>query len=94
VFGEVSLLSVRRIAPARSLNGVRTPESGVLCMHNDYRHLFEAIHNHAYLSKRVTSGAGPARSGVPQKGSSGGTGAPLCKMLHMNFGEFLFHALR
>jgi hypothetical protein len=55
---------------------------------------WERIQDRAYLSIGVTSPSGPGLCGVPGAGDSRGIGAPLCTMLHTNFREYLFHALR
>jgi hypothetical protein len=52
------------------------------------------IHDRAYLSIGVTSGTQAGLCGVPGKGDSKGIGAGIYKILHLNFGEFVFHALR
>jgi hypothetical protein len=52
------------------------------------------IHDHAYLSIGVTSGVGAGLCGVPGAGVFRGAGVRLCRILDMNFREFLFHALR
>jgi hypothetical protein len=52
-----------------------------------------SIHDRAYLSIDV---AGSIRAGlcrVPGVGIFRGAGVRLCRILDMNFGEFLFHAL-
>jgi hypothetical protein len=55
---------------------------------------WESIHNRAYLSIGVTNPSGPGLCGVPGEGDSRGIGVGLCRILDMNFREFLFHALR
>ena len=42
----------------------------------------------------VTSSSGAGLCGVPGEDDSKGIGAGICKILDMNFREFLFHALR
>jgi len=49
----------------------------------------QGIQDRAYLSIGVTSGTGGLR-GVPGQGDSKGIGAGICKILHLNFREFLF----
>ena len=53
-----------------------------------------SIRNPAYLSIGVTSGTGAGPNGAPGGGDCRGIGAGLCRILDMNFREFLFHALR
>jgi hypothetical protein len=53
-----------------------------------------SIHKRAYLSAGVTSSSGPGLYGVSGVGDFRGIGAGLCEILHMNFREYLFHALR
>ncbi len=48
------------------------------------------IHDRAYLSIGVTSGIEPGPCGVSGMGDSEGIGAKLCRILDMNFREFLF----
>src|SRR5215207_60796 len=48
------------------------------------------IRNPAYLYIGVTSSAGAGPNGAPGMGDSGGSGAGLCRILDMNFREFLF----
>jgi hypothetical protein len=54
----------------------------------------ESIHHRAYLSIGVTSSTGAGLRGLSGGGDSRGIGAELCRILDMNFREFLFHALR
>jgi len=53
-----------------------------------------SIRNPAYLYIGVTSGTGVGPKGAPGGGDCKGMGAGLCRILDMNFREFLFHALR
>jgi hypothetical protein len=53
-----------------------------------------SIHHCAYLSIGVTSASGPGLCGVPGEGDSRGMRVWVCKILHANFREYLFHALR
>ena len=64
-------------------------------MNTDYKNLFaaECIHHCAYLSTDVTSSTGAGLCGVCGGGDSRGVGVWLCRILDMNFREFLFHAL-
>jgi hypothetical protein len=55
--------------------------------------LRESNHNPAYLFIDVTSGTGAGLCGVSGEGDSRGIGTWLCRILHVNFREFLFHAL-
>jgi hypothetical protein len=52
------------------------------------------IQDHVYLSIGVTSSNGAGLCRVPGAGVFRGTGVRLCRILDMNFGEILFHALR
>ena len=52
------------------------------------------IHVRAYLSNGVTSGNGVGLRREPGAGVFRGAGVRLCRILDMNFREFLFHALR
>src|SRR5215212_4076303 len=54
----------------------------------------EGIHHRAYLSIGVTSFSGVGLCGMSGGVISWGTGVCLCRILDMNFREFLFHALR
>ena len=54
----------------------------------------ESIHDRAYLSIGVTSSSGAGLCKVSGGGDSRGIGAGLCRILDMNFREYLFHALR
>jgi hypothetical protein len=60
------------------------------------KHLFVAgrIQDPAYLSIGVTSSSGTGLCGVSGVGDSRGIGARVCEILHVNFREFQFHALR
>jgi hypothetical protein len=49
----------------------------------------EGIQDRAYLYIGVTSSSGAGLCGVPGEGDSKGIGAGICKILDMNFGEFL-----
>src|SRR5215218_9406482 len=53
----------------------------------------EGIHHRAYLSSGVTSHSGVGLCGMSGGVISGGTGVGLCRILDVNFGEYLFHAL-
>src|SRR5215212_7312422 len=55
---------------------------------------WEGIHHRAYLSIGVTSGTGARLCGVSVGGDIGGIGVRLCRILDMNFAEYLFYALR
>ena len=48
---------------------------------------------HAYLSVGVTSGYRDGAVRGAWRGAFRGIGAPLCRILDMNFGEFVFHEL-
>ena len=50
-----------------------------------------SIHHRAYLSIGVTSSTGAGLCGVPGVGDSRGIGTVLCRILDMNFREFVFH---
>ena len=60
------------------------------------KHLFVAgrIQDPAYLSIGVTSSSGTGLCGVSGVGDSRGMGVGLCRILDVNFREFIFHALR
>jgi len=64
-------------------------------INTDYKHLFaaECIHHCAYLSIGVTSSTGAGLCGVHRVGDSRGIGAGICRILDMNFREFLFYAV-
>jgi hypothetical protein len=65
--------------------------------HPSRRHQFvaeESIHNLVYLSIAVTSSSGPGLCGVSGEGVFRGIGLRLCRILDMNFRQFIFHALR
>jgi hypothetical protein len=53
----------------------------------------EGMQDRAYLSIGVTNSSGAGLCGVPGEGDSKGIGAGICKILHPNFREYLFHAL-
>jgi hypothetical protein len=53
----------------------------------------ESIRNRAYLYIGVTSSSGAGPKGAPGGGDCRGVGAGICRILDMNFREFLFHAL-
>src|SRR5215208_1693979 len=54
----------------------------------------EGIHYRAYLSIGVTSSSSVGPCGMSGGVISWGTGVWLCRILQVNFREFLFHALR
>ena len=54
----------------------------------------EGIQDRAYLYIGVTSGIGAGLCGVPGEGDSKGIGAGIFTILHLNFREFQFYALR
>ena len=54
----------------------------------------EDIHHRAYLYIGVTSSSGVGLCGMSEGVISWGTRVWLCRILHVNFREFLFHALR
>jgi hypothetical protein len=60
------------------------------------KHLFVAgrIQDPAYLSIGVTSSSGTGLCGVSGVGDSRGMGVGLCRILDVNFREFIFHALQ
>ena len=53
-----------------------------------------SIRNPAYLYIGVTSSSGAGPNGGAWRGDCRGIGTVLCRILDMNFREFLFHALR
>jgi hypothetical protein len=61
-----------------------------------YKHLFPAgEHLQSRISiHRCYKGYRGGAMGVPGAGDSRGSGAGLCRILDMNFREYLFHALR
>jgi hypothetical protein len=59
----------------------------------DTKSVLKSIHSRAYLSISVTSSTGPGPCGVSGGGDSRGIGSGLCRILDMNFREYLFHAL-
>jgi hypothetical protein len=84
---------VRWIAPAASPK--RCTTRGMVCAYTNYKHLFAAgEHPRSCIFiprcyKRCRDG--PLR-GASRRGS-GGTGAGLCRILDLNFREFIFHEL-
>jgi hypothetical protein len=54
----------------------------------------EGIQDRAYLYIGVTNSSGAGLCGVPGEGDFRGVGAGICRILHLNFREFVFHALR
>jgi hypothetical protein len=54
----------------------------------------EGIQDRAYLYIGVTSSSGTGLNGALGEGDFRGIGAGICKILQVNFGEFIFHAIR
>jgi hypothetical protein len=59
-----------------------------------HRFVVEGIHEHAYPYIGVTRCMVPGRGQAGFAGDFGRIGPWLCRILDMNFGEDLFHALR
>jgi hypothetical protein len=78
--------------PLRVWEGSLLP-SGIMAT-ADFSLRSEGIQDRAYLSIGVTSSSGVELCGVPGEGDSKGIGAGICKILQVNFREFIFHALR